>query len=123
IFEKAVSNLEEAWSTIVDIEPSLQEFEVNPQFLQMVPPNDRVVVVSLNTQIGETSGMMNICIPHIMLEPIIPKLSGHYWLENACQESDLESYEDISRSLKKTEVESIALLGSEIIMIYVLFHL
>src|SRR5699024_5481225 len=38
LFEKAVANLEEAWSTIVDIEPSLQEFEVNPQFLQMVPP-------------------------------------------------------------------------------------
>src|SRR5699024_2616684 len=100
LFEKAVSNLEEAWSTIVDIEPSLQEFEVNPQFLHMVPPTDTVVVVSLNTHIGETSGMMNICIPHIMLKPIIPKLSGHYWLENASQERDLESYEVISRSLK-----------------------
>ncbi|HLR22207.1 MAG TPA: flagellar motor switch protein FliM [Pseudogracilibacillus sp.] len=123
LFEKAVSNLEEAWSTIVDIEPSLQEFEVNPQFLQMVPPNDTVVVVSLNTQIGETSGMMNICIPHIMLEPIIPKLSGHYWLENASQERDLESYEDISRSLKKTEVEATALLGSANITLNELLHL
>src|SRR5699024_5937825 len=93
LFDNAVSNLEEAWSTIVAIEPALQEFEVNPRFLQMVAPNDTVVVVSLNTQIGETSGMMNICIPHIMLEPIIPKLSGHYWLENASQERDLESYE------------------------------
>src|SRR5699024_12370623 len=101
LFEKAGSNLEEAWSTRVDIQPSLQEFAVNPQFLQMVTPNDTVVVVSLNTQIGETSGMMNIWIPHIMLEPIIPKLSGHYWLENASQERDLASYEDISRTLKQ----------------------
>src|SRR5699024_126165 len=123
LFEKAVYNLEEAWSTIVDIEPSLQEFEVNLQFLQMVLPNDTVVVVSLNTQIGETSVMMNICITHIMLEPIIPKLSGHYWLENASQERDLESYEDISRSLKKTEVEATALLGSANITLNELLHL
>src|SRR5699024_5559138 len=92
LFEKAVSNLEEAWSTIVDIEHSLQEFEVNHQFLNSVPPNDTVIVVALYTLIDETIVIMNLCISHIMLEPIIPKLSGHYWLENASQERDLESY-------------------------------
>ena len=51
----------------------LKDFEVNPQFLQMVSPNETVVVVSLMHKIGETSGMINICIPHIVLEPIIPK--------------------------------------------------
>ena len=59
----------------------MTDFEVNPQFLQMVSPNDTVVVISLNTQIGETSGMINICIPHVVLEPIIPKLSVHYWMQ------------------------------------------
>src|SRR5699024_2515166 len=123
LFEKAASNLGEAWSTLVEIEPALQEFAVKPHFLHMVPPHDTVGVVSFSTQIGETSGMMNICIPHIMLEPIIPKLSGHYWLENASQERDLESYEDISRSLKKTEVEATALLGSANITLNELLHL
>ena len=74
LFEKAFENLQEAWATIVDIEPIMTDFEVNPQFLQMVSPNDTVIVISLNTQIGETSGMINICIPHVVLEPIIPKL-------------------------------------------------
>ena len=54
---------------------------MNPQFLQMVSPNETVVVISLNTTIGETSGMINICIPHVVLEPIIPKLSMHYWMQ------------------------------------------
>src|SRR5699024_6425241 len=91
--------------------------------MQKFTTNDTVVVVSLNTQIGETSGMMNICIPHIMLEPIIPKLSGHDWIENASQERDLENYEDISRSLKKTEVEATALLVSANITLNELLHL
>src|SRR5699024_6293340 len=38
LFEKAVANLKEAWSTIVEIDPVLEEFEVNPLFLQMVAP-------------------------------------------------------------------------------------
>ena len=73
--------LREAWEYIVEIDPILTEFEVNPQFLQMVSPNETVVVISLNTMIGETSGMINICIPHVVLEPIIPKLSVQYWMQ------------------------------------------
>ena len=72
----------EAWEIIDEIDPVLTEFEVNPQFLQMVSPNETVVVISLNTEIGETQGMINICIPHVVLEPIIPKLSVHYWMQN-----------------------------------------
>ena len=49
IFEKAFENLQEAWESIVRIDPILTEFEVNPQFLQMVSPNETVVVISLNT--------------------------------------------------------------------------
>lgn len=111
LFEKAVVNLQNAWSTIVEIDPILEEFEVNPQFLQMVSPNETVVVVSLNTQIGDISGMINICIPHIVLEPIIPKLSVHYWMETGTKERDPEKYELISDHLKKVDVELKTILG------------
>ena len=81
MFEKAFEYLREAWANIAEIDPILTEFEVNPQFLQMVSPNETVVVISFNTTIGETSGMINICIPHVVLEPIIPKLSIQYWMQ------------------------------------------
>lgn len=82
MFEKACEYMKEAWETITDIDPVLSDFEVNPQFLQMVSPNETVVVISLNTMIAETRGMINICIPHVVLEPIIPKLSVHYWMQH-----------------------------------------
>src|SRR5690606_27074774 len=74
LFSDAFNHLKDAWETIVDIEPTLTGFEVNPQFLQMVSPNETVVVISLNAAIGEASGMINICIPHMVVEPIIQKL-------------------------------------------------
>ncbi|MFD1018191.1 flagellar motor switch protein FliM [Thalassobacillus hwangdonensis] len=112
LFEKALENLQEAWSSIVDVDPMLEEFEVNPQFLQMVSPNETVVVISLNTTIGESSGMINICIPHVVLEPIIPKLSVHYWMQNQQhKESDPEEFKAISQSIRQAELEASAVLG------------
>ncbi|MBO8155229.1 MAG: flagellar motor switch protein FliM [Bacillaceae bacterium] len=117
IFERAMDNLREAWSSLVDIEPSLEEFEVNPQFLQLVSPNETVVVISLNTTIGETSGMINICIPHIVLEPIISKLSVHYWMQDTERKASPKDFENISKSLRSAPVEVKAMLGESTITI------
>lgn len=111
LFEKAVVCMEEAWETLVDIDPVLEDFEVNPQFLQMVSPNETVVVVSLNTEIGETSGMINICIPHIVLEPIISKLAVHYWMQTNKETRDPEAYAKLEQNLEDVDVELRAVLG------------
>ncbi|SFF70590.1 flagellar motor switch protein FliM [Halobacillus alkaliphilus] len=112
LFEKALDNYQEAWGSIVEIDPILEEFEVNPQFLQMVSPNETVVVVSLNTTIGESSGMINICIPHVVLEPIIPKLSVHYWMQKQQpKDRDPKEYEALTKTIKGAEVDMKALLG------------
>lgn len=112
LFEKGLENVKEAWSTVAEVEPVLEEFEVNPHFLQLVSPNETVVVVSLNTMIGESSGMINICIPHVVLEPIIPKLSVHYWMETGTKESNPEEYEILSRNIEKAQVDLRAVLGN-----------
>lgn len=117
LFDKAVVNLQEAWAHVTEIEPVLEEFEVNPQFLQLVSPNETVVVVSLSTEIGKTSGMINICIPHIVLEPIISKLSVHYWMQSNTQERDPEAYDKLEQSLHEAMVEMKAILGETAITI------
>jgi len=123
LFEKATDSLQEAWSSIVEIDPYLEELEVNPQFLQMVSPNETVVVVSLNTEVGDASGMINICIPHIILEPIIPKLSVHYWMQSTEKDRDPDAYEKVTKNLQDVEVESKAVLGHSIITLDDLLHL
>ncbi|GGN49774.1 MULTISPECIES: flagellar motor switch protein FliM [Oceanobacillus] len=117
IFEKATYNLKEAWSTLIEVEPVLEEFEENPQFIQMVAPNDTVVVVSMSAAIGETTGMINLCIPHTLLEPIIPKLSAHYWMDNTAAEPDENAYRKLSNNLQTAEVDVRAILGETTISI------
>ncbi|MEK3989580.1 flagellar motor switch protein FliM [Robertmurraya sp. FSL R5-0851] len=110
-FEKSFDNLQEAWSTISEIDPYLAAFEVNPQFLQMVSPNETVVVISLNTVIGETTGMINICIPHVVLEPIIPKLSVHYWMQTEKKEREPQEIAQLEKRIQTATVPISAELG------------
>ncbi|MRX70602.1 flagellar motor switch protein FliM [Bacillus lacus] len=112
LFEKSLENYKEAWSTIVDIETEMANFEVNPQFIQMVSPNETVIVISLNTQIGGTSGMINLCIPYVVLEPIIPKLSAHYWMQSDRKDPKPSEQKLLQQSIHLAQVPVIAELGS-----------
>ncbi|PKR78629.1 flagellar motor switch protein FliM [Halalkalibacillus sediminis] len=116
-FERAMESLEEAWGSMVEVDAILEEFEVNPQFIQMVSPNETVVVISLNTTIGESSGMINICIPHMLLEPIISKLSVHYWMQNESSKAKPEDYHNLTKNLNHVNVDSKAVLGETSISI------
>lgn len=111
-FERAFENLREAWAHISEIDPMLTDFEVNPQFLQMVSPNETVVVISLNTTIGETTGMINICIPHVVLEPIIPKLSVHYWMQTDKKERKPQEIAVLEERIQSANVPISVELGT-----------
>ncbi len=112
MFERAIENLRETWADLAEIDPMLTNFEVNPQFLQMVSPNETVVVISLNTVIGETSGMINICLPHVVLEPIIPKLSVHYWMQADKKEREPKEVAIIEKNIQMANVPVAVELGT-----------
>jgi len=111
LFERSFDNLREAWSNVSEIDPILTELEVNPQFLQMISPNETVVVISFNTIIGETSGMINICIPHVVLEPIVPNLSVRYWMQTNKKEVSPEQLEVLESRVRKADLQIVAELG------------
>ncbi|MEG0380866.1 MAG: FliM/FliN family flagellar motor switch protein, partial [Kurthia sp.] len=112
LFERSFDNLREAWANIADIDPIMTELEVNPQFLQMISPNETVVVISFNSIIGETSGMINICIPHVVLEPIVPNLSVRYWMQSNTKDVSPEQKKVIEDKVQKSELPVVAELGT-----------
>ncbi len=112
LFERSFDNLREAFENIVEIDPMLIELEVNPQFLQMISPNETVVVISLNTIIGETTGMINICLPHVVLEPIVPNLSVRYWMQSNTKEMSPEQTKMLENRVKQSVLPVVAELGT-----------
>jgi len=111
IFRGAFDSLKEAWKTVMDISPKMDALETNPQFMQIVSPNETIALVSLNTKIGDTTGMINLCLPHVVIEPIMPKLSVHHWFISQKKPKSTEDQRTIRERLKRTYVPIVAELG------------
>lgn len=75
ITELMLSQLKNIWSRIKEIDFTLQEIESNPQYRQIVPPNEVAVLISFEIAMGESRGMMNLCIPFTTIEPIMPSFA------------------------------------------------
>ncbi|MGE5701207.1 MAG: flagellar motor switch protein FliM [Clostridia bacterium] len=112
VFSKALDSFHEAWKQIIEIDPYLEVLEMNPQFMQIVSPNEIVAVISLSTKIGDTTGMINICLPHVVLEPIMPKLSGQYWFSTQRRTRDEREEMVLQEKIKTAKLPIIAELGT-----------
>ncbi|MBW3543118.1 MAG: flagellar motor switch protein FliM [Planctomycetes bacterium] len=75
----ATAGLEHAWSNLCSLELSIDQVETNPQLVQIVPPNEVVVLVCFEIAMGESRGIVNLCIPFNTIEPLAGKLSSDAW--------------------------------------------
>jgi len=111
IIVRILGNLREAWSNVIDLRPRLGNIETNPQFAQIVPPNDMVVLITLETKVGEVEGMTNLCIPYITIEPVISKLSAQYWYSSIRKGATDENMVIIQNRLENVELPIVAEIG------------
>lgn len=112
IFSRAFESLQEAWRTVIDLQPRMEALETNPQFMQIVSPNETIALISLSTKIGDTTGMINLCIPHIVIEPIMSRLSVHHWFVNQKKTRAPEEQELLEQRVSKAKLPIIAELGN-----------
>lgn len=73
--------LETAWAHICPIKIKQLSLETNPQFVQIVPPGETVIVISFQLKLLQSTGLMTICFPYVALEGIISKLSAQNWFD------------------------------------------
>lgn len=109
--------LREPWKNVVDIAPMLTRIETNPQFAQIIAPNDMIAIITLNMKIGDVEGMVNFCLPFFTLEDVMDKLNTKYWF-STMQENHDEVYEDyIETLIRRADVPVKAVLGKSIISV------
>jgi len=112
IIVRVLGNLRESWSTVIDLRPRLGGIETNPQFAGIVPPSEMVVLVTLETKVGEVEGMMNLCIPYLTIEPIISKLSAQYWYSSVRRGTTTENLNILRSRLATVAVTLTAEIGN-----------
>ncbi|MBO6304832.1 MAG: flagellar motor switch protein FliM [Selenomonadaceae bacterium] len=110
--ETAVGHLKDAWANVTEFYPSIETMESNPQFAQIVPPNDMVVIITVQLKLGEVEGMMNICIPYLVLEPIMGKLTTTFWVASNTAKDSPQQIEILQKKLERTQVPFVVEMGS-----------
>lgn len=117
IFSRTFDSLQEAWKTVIDISPRMEALETNPQFMQIVSPNETIALISFSTKIGDTTGMINLCIPHVVIEPIMQRLSVHHWFVSQKKARAPEEYEILEQRVNRAKLPIVAELGESSITI------
>jgi flagellar motor switch protein FliM len=107
--------LEESWSTVVDVRFRFDSMESNPFFVQICPGTDMVLLVTLKVQVGETEGMINLCVPYIVMEPMVDKLSSQHWFASTGRK-DIQGVREALKNRLNAVVVPVALeLGHSIL--------
>jgi flagellar motor switch protein FliM len=109
--------MREPWENVISIRPRLDKIETNAQFAQIVAQNETVALITLSARVGDVDGMINICIPHMVVEPIVSKLSTKFWFSNVEKEATPEMKESIEYKVKNTIVPVKAILGETTISV------
>lgn len=111
IFSICVNLLKEPWENVIKVTPRLERIETNSQFAQIISPTETIAIITINLKIGDVEGLMNVCLPYTLLEPVMDKLNTKFWFSNM-QEKDPTMYgKVIENVISKTKVPIKAILG------------
>ncbi|MCR5526738.1 MAG: flagellar motor switch protein FliM [Lachnospiraceae bacterium] len=101
----------EPWKNVVDLEPVLERVETNPQFAQIIAPQEMISIVTLNIKIGDVEGLMNVCLPFFTLEEVMDNLNTKYWFSTMQKNGDENYQELLEEMLQRVEMPVKAVLG------------
>ncbi len=83
IINRTLRDLERTWERIIPLECNVEMLETNPEFVQVVPASETVVLISFELKSDNVNGLINLCYPYITLEPIALRLGGQNLVSSA----------------------------------------
>jgi flagellar motor switch protein FliM len=111
LVEEGLSFLKEAWMSMMELYPEMETVESNPMFVQVVPPNDMVLLLTLESKIGDFTGVINLCYPYTLLEPILTRLSQQFLISSTGRGATEHSRKLVLETLRETKLEIDVVLG------------
>ncbi|MBD3321846.1 MAG: flagellar motor switch protein FliM [Chitinivibrionales bacterium] len=110
IVERGLSDLKDIWEHIGVFTPRIETYETNPQFVQIAPPGETVILISLEVRMQNASGLMSLCFPYMVLESVISKLSGESWMSSQST-ATVETRQVLEHEIDTLELPLAAVIG------------
>ncbi|MFH1449558.1 MAG: flagellar motor switch protein FliM [bacterium] len=113
VIGKILNSLKEAWISVAEMRPKIINIECNPQFVQIIPPGDMIILTIMDVGIKEVEGKLSICMPAVSIESMASKLSSQYRYGMAGEKGTTkESIDKVEKNLKRVKVPLIVELGT-----------
>jgi len=106
-----LAEMQHAWENVLDLQLTVDRVESNPQLVQIIPANEVVVLISFELTIGETRGMINLCIPFNSIERISNKLTSNSWVSYSKRPATEDSMQQIGDAIGTAPIELVVELA------------
>jgi flagellar motor switch protein FliM len=103
--------LHDAWRNVVMLEIEVDRVESNPQLVQIVPPNEVVILVCFEVTLGKNRGMINLCIPFNTVERFNSQLSNNGWIGYGKTKPTEATRQTISQNVDVAAVDLVVTLA------------
>ena len=123
VTSRGLSALSEAWANVRQLQFTVAATESNPQLVQIVPPNEVVVVIGFELKLTTRAGTMNLCIPYNVIEPVMEQLSSQSWFASSKHQRSKEVESRITQTLSTAPLRVMGLLAETTITVKDLLHL
>ena len=123
IIERGMQDLGNVWSPVTPINFGLSRYESNPEFIQIVPSAEPVVVVSLQIKIHDHKMLMNFCYPYRWLSEMVGRPDVQDNLQFGGRSTDDEEYQIMEVNVRRALCPVSADLGRTTLTIDDFIHL
>ncbi len=111
-----LGQLRDAWENIIPLQLTIDSVESNPQLVQIVPPNEVVILVCFEVTLSRNRGMINLCIPFNTIERFNSQLSNNGWVGYSRTKATDETRASISSNVDSASVEVVVTLAKSKIL-------
>lgn len=112
VLERMAQALKGPWGQYIDMDPVMTAVETNSRVMQSIPPDEVIILVSLEIEIKDVKNIMTFCVPAMNLESIMGKF-GDRWARTTKKQDprkENERKDAIMGAIKDTNIEVRAVL-------------
>ncbi len=116
VIDRALTTLEEAWRSMMNINVMLVDMEESYALIQVATPGEIVALVTFEINLGNRdSGLMSLCVPYPVVEGVIGQLSAQRIFHGQKGETPIDQQEKVLSKLNYAKMPvNVWLGGTEI---------
>ncbi|MFN2449718.1 MAG: flagellar motor switch protein FliM [Candidatus Baltobacteraceae bacterium] len=111
---RMLNSYRESWNYLLTLSLKIEALDSNPQFIPRIIPLDQIVAyISMELKVGDMAGVMNFCLPYLVMQSISTQLSDFQWSPTVVAGRGMteEDIQQLARNVEKAPVDVQVELG------------